>query len=111
MILSISRFWPTWPVKPRALAAVSFGEESPCPQPPSRDWAMIAPAHKPELNPQHPLAQSASLEHGPVMNCVPGALVLSGVSAEAVGVADASAVVVAAAAFPPGFSASGPWIA
>ena len=31
----------------------------------------MGPAHFPLLNPQHPSAQSASLVHGPVMNCVP----------------------------------------
>ena len=59
------------PVEPRATAASSFGEESPNPQPPSRSWAMTAPAHLPELKPQHPEAQSASLVQAPVMNWVP----------------------------------------
>ena len=35
---------------------------------------MMAPAHKPELKPQHPLAHSPSFAHGPVINCVPAAL-------------------------------------
>jgi hypothetical protein len=39
--------------------------------PPSRSCATIAPAHLPELKPQQPLAQSASLVHAPVMNWVP----------------------------------------
>ena len=59
------------PVKPRATAASSLGEESPNPQPPSRSWAITAPAHLPELKPQHPEAQSASLAQAPVMNWVP----------------------------------------
>ena len=37
--------------------------------PPSLVCAIIAPAHFPVLNPQHPEAQSASLKHWPVMNC------------------------------------------
>jgi hypothetical protein len=32
---------------------------------------MTGPAHRPELNPQHEDAQSASEAQGPVMNCVP----------------------------------------
>jgi hypothetical protein len=55
----------------RARAASSLGCESPNPQPPSRSWATIGPAHLPVLKPQQPEAQSASLVHGPVMNCVP----------------------------------------
>jgi hypothetical protein len=31
------------PVKPRATAALSLGDESPNPQPPSRSWATIGP--------------------------------------------------------------------
>ena len=62
------------PVKPRATAAVSLGSASPKPQPPSRSWATIGPAHFPVLNPQQLSAHSASLVHGPVMNCVPFAL-------------------------------------
>lgn len=53
------------------LAAVSFGAPSPNPHPPSLSCAMIAPAHFPLLNPQHPLAQSASLLQTPVINCFP----------------------------------------
>jgi len=59
------------PSKPNALAAVSFGSASPNPQPPSRSWAMIAPAQSAEWKPQHPEAQSASEEQRPVMNCLP----------------------------------------
>ena len=59
------------PVKPRATAASSLGDESPNPQPPSRSCATTAPAHLPLLKPQQPDAQSASLVHTPVMNCVP----------------------------------------
>src|SRR2546423_784139 len=58
-----------WPSSERA--AVSLGCASPNPQPPSRSWAMTGPAHLPELKPQQPEAQSASLVQGPVMNCVP----------------------------------------
>ena len=36
---------------------------------------MTGPAQRPLLKPQQPDAQSASLEHGPVMNWVPGAMV------------------------------------
>jgi len=57
------------PVK--ATAALSLGVLSPKPQPPSRSWATTAPAHFPLLKPQQPDAQSASLVHAPVMNCVP----------------------------------------
>ena len=53
---------------------MSLGWASPWPQPPSRVWAMTGPAHRPLLKPQQPDAQSASLEHGPVMNWVPGAI-------------------------------------
>ena len=56
------------PVKPRATAALSLGEESPCPQPPSRSWAITGPAHLPELKPQQAEAQSASLLQAPVIN-------------------------------------------
>jgi len=42
-------------------AAVSLGCASPNPQPPSRSWAMMGPAHFPDLNPQHPESQPASL--------------------------------------------------
>ena len=56
------------PVNPRATAALSLGTLLPCPHPPSRSCATMAPAHLPELNPQQPEAQSASLLHGPVMN-------------------------------------------
>lgn len=55
----------------RAATALAFGVASPCPHPPSRSWAMTGPAHLPELNPQHPSAQSASEAQTPVMNCVP----------------------------------------
>ncbi len=59
------------PVKPSATAALSLGEVSPKPQPPSRSCAIIAPAHFPDLKPQQPDAQSASLVQAPVMNWVP----------------------------------------
>jgi hypothetical protein len=59
------------PVNPIALAASSFGVPDPNPQPPSRDNAMMAPAHLPVLNAQQPDAQSASLVHWPVMNWAP----------------------------------------
>lgn len=44
---------------------------------------MIGPAHFPLLNPQHPLAHSASFAQAPVMNCVPAGfpLPLPGVGA------------------------------
>ena len=82
---------------PRSLrAALSFGCASPKPQPPSRSWATMAPAHFPDLNPQHPEAQSVSLEHGPVMNWLPGATEgAAEVGAAAEAVATAVAVVVA----------------
>jgi hypothetical protein len=62
------------PVKPRATAALSFGVALPNPQPPSRCCATTAPAQSPVLKPQHPEAQSASLAHAPVMNCLAAAL-------------------------------------
>jgi hypothetical protein len=55
-------------------AALLFGDASPKPHPPSRSCAMTAPAHLPDLKPQHPDTQSASLLHAPVMNCEPGAI-------------------------------------
>lgn len=58
-------------VLPRARAALLFGVASPKPQPPSRCWAITAPAQRPVLKPQQPLAQSASLVQAPVMNWVP----------------------------------------
>ena len=58
-----------WPRRRRA--ALSLGWALPKPQPPSRVWAMMAPAHLPVLKSQQPEAQSASLSQGPVMNCVP----------------------------------------
>ncbi len=65
---------------PRSLrAASSLGWASPNPQPPSRSWATIAPAHLPDLNPQQPEAQSASLVQGPVINWLPGATEGAGV--------------------------------
>jgi hypothetical protein len=57
--------------KPSATAALSLGSALPKPQPPSISWAITGPAHLPVLKPQQPSAQSASLVHGPVMNCVP----------------------------------------
>jgi hypothetical protein len=57
------------PVKARA--ASSLGWALPKPQPPSRSCATTGPAHLPELKPQQAEAQSASLLHAPVMNCVP----------------------------------------
>lgn len=82
IIASVVGAWPTAgvvavlafgaePVKPIATAALSLGSASPKPQPPSRSWAMMGPAHFPLLKPQHPSAQSASLVQLPVMNCVP----------------------------------------
>jgi hypothetical protein len=59
------------PVKPIACAALSLGVPEPNPQPPSRDKAMMAPAHFPVLKAQQPDAQSASLVHWPVMNWAP----------------------------------------
>jgi hypothetical protein len=35
----------------RSCAALSLGWASPKPQPPSRSWATMAPAHLPELKP------------------------------------------------------------
>jgi hypothetical protein len=70
---------------PRSLsAAMEFGAAAPKPHPPSRSWAIMGPAHLPELKPQQLEAQSASLVQTPVMNWVPavGALV----SAAGVGV-------------------------
>src|SRR2546429_3166 len=46
----------------------------PNPQPPSRSWATMAPAHLPVWKPQQPEAQSASLVQGPVINCFPAPL-------------------------------------
>lgn len=54
-----------------ASAAFAFGVALPCPHPLSRSWATTGPAHRPELKPQQPDAQSESEVHGPVMNCVP----------------------------------------
>lgn len=92
---------PTCPVNPSATAAVSFGSASPCPQPPSRSCATIAPAHFPELKPQQPDAQSASFAQTPVMNCVPAAAETEEVAAggeatvaRVVGVGGAAAAVV-----------------
>jgi len=42
-------------------AALSLGWASPNPQPPSRSCATMGPAHLPDLNPQHPESQPASL--------------------------------------------------
>lgn len=57
-----------------ACAALSLGAASPNPQPPSLSCATTGPAHFPDVNPQHPAAQSASDVHGPVMNCLPAPL-------------------------------------
>jgi hypothetical protein len=55
----------------KACAALSLGEASPKPHPPSRSSAMMAPPHLPVLKPQQPEAQSASDVQTPVMNWVP----------------------------------------
>lgn len=53
-------------------AARLLGPGPPEPQPPSRDWAMTAPAHLPEFLPQQTEKQSESSPQAPVINWVPG---------------------------------------
>lgn len=74
----------------RAFAALSFGCALPKPQPPSRVWAMTAPAHSAEWKPQHPDSQSASDVQRPVMNCLPALLPASPGLLLALGVAGVS---------------------
>lgn len=64
-------------VLPSARAALLFGKASPKPQP-CRSWATMAPSHFPLVKPQQPEAQMESLWQGPVMNCVPVAVVRRG---------------------------------
>ena len=66
VVVDLAVPWPS-----RARAALLLGCALPNPQPPSRSWATIGPAHLPELKPQQAEAQTASLVQGPVMNCVP----------------------------------------
>src|SRR2546421_658713 len=50
---------------------MSVGCSLPNPQPPSRFWAMMAPAHLPDLKQQQPEAQSASLAPAPEIYSLP----------------------------------------
>ena len=81
----------------RAWRALLLAWASPKPQPPSRSFATAGAAHFPELKPQHADAQSASLVHAPVMNCVPGAFAADVAAGAAAAEATATAEVAAAA--------------
>jgi hypothetical protein len=82
-------------------AALLLGVALPKPQPPSRSWAMTAPAHLPDLKPQQPEEHSESLAHSWVMNLVPAAAAgAAGAAGAAAGEAAAAGAGDAAAAPP-----------